>query len=405
MQIPAHPWRAAAILSLAVATPLAIAACESKSSGEGAIAVTSTDDSCDLATTGATTGKVDFEITNSGSKVTEFYVFGNNNRVLGEVENIGPGVKGHLTVEITEPGTYTVACKPGMVGTGLRQEITVTGEKKDHAEVPEDVTAAKERYLDYVRGQVDALAAQTETFVNAVRSGDLDAAREQFGQVRTSYERIEPVAESFADLDPQIDMRWDDTEGGTQPFTGFHRIERFLWPPQAGDVGTEPGQVTPEDAADARTADTQEAINEIAGQLLTNVKSLQSEVNDPGFTFETEMFVRGPQMLIDEIAATKVQGEEDRYSHTDLWDFAANLDGAETLIAEMEPIIASRDQALMDKITEQFAAVRQAIEALRDGDGYVSYDTVPAETRQDLSNKIDALSATLSQVPGLVLES
>ncbi|GAA4665717.1 iron uptake system protein EfeO [Gordonia humi] len=395
--------RTATIIGLAAATPIALAACESKSDGEGAIKVTSSNDACDLDSTDLQTGQVDFAVTNSGSKVTEFYVYGNNNRVLGEVENIGPGLTGKLGVEIVEPGTYTVACKPGMVGQGIRKEVKVTGEKKEKSEAPADVEAAKARYLDYVRGQVDGLVAQLETFTGAVKSGDLDAARGQFGQVRTFYERIEPVAESFPDLDPKIDMRWDDTEDGKVEFTGFHRIERFLWPPKADEIGDAPGQVSPADAAQAKTADTKEAIAKIADGLLTDAKTLQTEVNKPDFEFETQSFVQGPQALVDEIAATKVGGEEDRYSHTDLFDFAANIDGAETLIAEMQPMISKASPELMDKITAQFEAVRTGIDALREGDGYKSYDQVDEATRKSLSDKIDALSASLSQVPGIVL--
>ncbi|MEZ5210743.1 iron uptake system protein EfeO [Gordonia sp. (in: high G+C Gram-positive bacteria)] len=394
--------RIPALVGLAVATPLVLTACESKSGGD-AIAVTSTDDKCELATTDAKTGEVSFAITNNGKKITEFYVFGKNNRVLGEVENIGPGLKGKLTVDITEPGTYDVACKPGMVGTGIRKKINVTGEKKDKSQAPADVTQAKARYLDYVRGQVDALVAQTEVLVNHVNSGDLDAARAEFGRTRTFYERVEPVAESFQNLDPAIDMRWDDTEDGKQPFTGFHRLERYLWPPKADEIGDAPGQIAPADADDAKKNDTKENITAAANQLLKDVKSLQAEVTKPDFEFDTRMFVQGPQALIDEIAATKVGGEEDRYSHTDLWDFAANVDGAETLIAEMQPIISAKNPALMDKITAQFADVRNAIDALREGDGFISYDKVPEATRKELSDKIDALSATLSQVPGVVM--
>ena len=393
-----------AIAAVAVAAPLMLAGCTAKSDQEGAIAVTSTADACDLATTEAQTGDVDFTVQNNGSKVTEFYVYANNNRVLGEVENIGPGVTGNLTVEITDPGTYTVACKPGMVGTGIQQKITVSGEKKDKSQAPADVDAAKARYLDYVRGQVNGLSAQTEQFVAAVKSGDLDAARDQFGQVRTFYERIEPVAESFPELDPAIDMRWDDTEGGTVDFTGFHRIERYLWPPQASEIGGAEGQIAPEDAANAKANDNPQTIEKIADGLLENVNKLKTEVNKPDFTFETRQFVAGPQALIDEVAATKVNGEEDRYSHTDLWDFAANVDGAETLIAEMQPIITAKDEKLMNTITEQFAAVRTAINQFQQGEGYVSYIEVTPEQRKDLSDKIDALSASLSQVPGLVLQ-
>lgn len=392
-----------ALLTMSVAVPALLAGCTSKGSASGAIDVTSTNDACDLASTEAQTGDVNFTVTNSGSKVTEFYLYGNNNRVLGEVENIGPGLTGNLTVEVTDPGTYTVACKPGMVGTGIRQEINVSGDAKAKQAVPADVNAAKERYLDYVRGQVNGLAAQTQVFVDHIKAGQRDQAQAMFGQVRTFYERIEPVAESFPDLDPAIDMRWDDTEDGAQPFTGFHRLERYLWPPQPQEVGDAPGQIAPADAANAASADNDADVTHVADGLVKNVTTLKDEVNRPDSTFETRQFVQGPQALIDEIAATKVGGEEDRYSHTDLWDFAANVDGAETLIAEMQPIISAKDPGLMDKITGQFTAVRTAINQYRQGDGYVSYTTVTAEQRKDLSNKIDALSATLSQVPGLVL--
>lgn len=394
---------AVALLSMAVAAPMLLAGCTSKESANGAIAVTSTNDACELATSEAQTGDVNFKVTNNGSKVTEFYVYGNNNRVLGEVENIGPGLSGNLTVEVTDPGTYTVACKPGMVGTGVREEISVTGDKKEKSQAPEDVNNAKEQYLAYVRNQLNTLETQTKSFVDAVKSGDLDAARAQFGLARTPYERIEPVAESFPDLDPAIDMRWDDTEDGKQPFTGFHRIERYLWPPQPQEIGDGPGQISPADAANAKATDTKPNIDRAADQLLADVTTLKTEVNKPDFTFETRSFVQGPQALIDEVAATKVGGEEDRYSHTDLWDFAANVDGSETAIATMQPIISAKDPQLMDKITAQFADVRNAIDQFREGDGYVSYTQVTEEQRKDLSNKIDALSATLSQVPGLVL--
>ena len=393
----------AAGAAVALVSPVLLAGCTQKATSDGAITVTSTNDACDLASTEATTGNVDFAVTNSGDKVTEFYVYGTNNRVLGEVENIGPGLSGNLSVEIVEPGTYTVACKPGMVGTGIRTELTVGGERKEKADVPADVTAAKGQYLEYVRNQLNTLHAQVTAFVGSVKAGDLDAARAQFGLARTPYERIEPVAESFPDLDPAIDMRWDDTEDGAQPFTGFHRIERFLWPPQPAEIGDAPGQITPADAQNAAATDNPQTIAPVADQLLADVTKLRDEVNAPGFEFETGSFVKGPQALIDEVAATKIDGEEDRYSHTDLWDFAGNLDGSETAIATLQPIISAKDPKLVDTITAQFATVRDSVNTYRSGDGYVSYTEVSADQRKEMSNQIDALSATLSQVPGIVL--
>ncbi|WP_155981313.1 iron uptake system protein EfeO [Nocardia sp. BMG111209] len=401
--IPKLSRRLSIVAGVLVTTPLALVACTAKSdSGAGAVAVTSTDSECSLGATTASTGQVVFNVTNNGSKVTEFYLFGANNRVLGEVENIGPGVTGKLAVDVSDPGQYDTACKPGMVGNGIHQALTITGAKKAKSEVPEDVVQAKGRYLDYVRGQLDGLVAQTTAFTAAVKSGDLNGARAQFARTRTFYERVEPVAESFADLDPAIDMRWDDTEDGKQPFTGFHRIERFLWPPQPSQVGEKGDDITKSDLDNIKT-DTKDAIAAEADTLLKNVTALRDEVKKPDFAFEDQSFVKGPQGLVDEIARTKVGGEEDRYSRTDLWDFAANIDGSEALIGELQPMIAAKNQGLTDKITTQFKAVRDAINQYRQGDGYVGYNTVTAAQRKDLSDKIDALSAGLSQVPDLVL--
>lgn len=91
------------------------------------IIVDATDSACTLSTNQARTGKHTFAITNNGTKVTEFYVYGKNNEVLGEAENISPGLKRTLDVEFSDAGTYKTACKPGMVGDGISAELTVTG--------------------------------------------------------------------------------------------------------------------------------------------------------------------------------------------------------------------------------------------------------------------------------------
>ncbi|QKT06536.1 cupredoxin domain-containing protein [Gordonia sp. X0973] len=394
--------RVLALGAAAAVAPLALGACVAKDSGAATLNVTSSDSACDFDTTTAQTGTVAFKIKNTGSKVTEFYVY-DGSRVLGEVENIAPGLSGKLTVDLVKPGTYAVACKPGMVGTGIRKDITVTGEEKKGSEAPADVEQAKKRYLDSVRIEVGNLESATADFVDALKRGDLEAARAKFGPTRSFYERIEPVAESFSDLDPKIDMRWDDTGDGQEDFTGFHRIERFLWKPTPDEIGDAEGKVAPADAEDAKKADTPAAISAIADKLLADVRALKAEVDKPDFKFDTQLFVNGPKALIDEIAKTKVHGEEDRYSHTDLWDFAANVEGSQRLIGELQPIIEKRDANLMKEITAQFDTINAAIDKLRDGSGYLSYDKVDEATRKDLSTKIDALSATLSKVPAVVL--
>jgi iron uptake system component EfeO len=121
---------------------------------------------------------------------------------MGEVENISPGLSRKLIVQLTEPGTYQTACKPGMVGDGIRGDFTVTGEAVK-IDTEGKFKEAADSYKRYVNSQTDALIPATQVFVDAVKKGDVAAAKAQFPIARTYYERIEPVAESFPDdLDP-----------------------------------------------------------------------------------------------------------------------------------------------------------------------------------------------------------
>lgn len=171
------------------------------------ITVTATDSSCQLSKTEGTTGPVTFNVTNNGSKVTEFYVYDKGDRALGEVENIGSGISRKLIVQFTEPGTYQTACKPGMIGDGIRGDLTITGAavKLDAEGKFKDAT---DRYRGYVISQVDALSEAAAKFVAAVKAKDIASAKAQYPTSRVYYERIEPVAEAFPnDLDPRIDLR------------------------------------------------------------------------------------------------------------------------------------------------------------------------------------------------------
>ena len=116
-------------LSLAACTdkPDSSAASGASTAAGGPIRVNATDTACELSATTAKAGTVTFEVTNTGTKVNEFYVYAEGDRIVGEVENITPGLKRELKVEVTQPGTLTTACKPGMVGDGIRGTFTVTG--------------------------------------------------------------------------------------------------------------------------------------------------------------------------------------------------------------------------------------------------------------------------------------
>jgi iron uptake system component EfeO len=372
----------------AVATLLAglsLAACTAKEpaktdDGKSAadIKVAASDTACELSGTEAATGPSTFVITNSGTKVQEFYVYGEGERVMGEVENISPGLERKLVVQLSEPGTYQTACKPGMIGDGLRGEFKVTGDTVT-VDTQGKFKEASDSYKRYVNSQTDALITATQVFVDAVKKGDVAAAKAQFPIARTYYERIEPVAESFPnDLDPRIDLREADLEPG-QKWTGFHRLEKDLWV-----TGLQPDS------------------NAMADQLMADVKELDAGVKAPDWTIDSTQIAGGAQGLLDEVAASKISGEEDIFSHTDLWDFQANVDGSQTAVASVRPILDERNADLGKRVDTQFTAVDALLNKYRQGDGFVFYDKVTEPQRQELSRAIDALSKEVSQVQGVI---
>ncbi len=138
----------------------ALAGCASKDKGENSIAVTATDSSCEVATTDLPSGSTTFAVSNKGNDVTEVYVYGEGDKVMGEVENIGPGTSRDFTVDLGA-GTYEVACKPGQKGDGIRTEITVSGTATTQAAAGR--TVAVEGYDYGYHGMMDFSATAGET--------------------------------------------------------------------------------------------------------------------------------------------------------------------------------------------------------------------------------------------------
>lgn len=344
--------------------------------GGGAIAVTASDDACEVASTSAQAGTITFEVTNKGSRVTEFYLYAEGDRIMGEVENVTPGLTRRLIVEVSESGKYQTACKPGMQGKGIRGEFTVTGEAKKSTDTDEKLAEATRSYQRYVNSQSVALVDKTKEFTEAVKAGDVEKAKSLFPVARIYWERIEPVAESFGDIDPKIDAREDDVEEGAE-FTGFHRLEKDLW-----------------------VQGLQSDSNAIADQLLADVQDLANRAKTVELT--PVQLANGAKELLDEVATGKITGEEDRYSHTDLWDFRSNVDGSQAAIASLRPVIEERDPKLLKTLDDNFAAVDAVLQKHQKGDGYKLYTELTQDDVKEMAEAVDALGEPISQVAEVV---
>jgi iron uptake system component EfeO len=352
-----------------------------------ALTVSSSDDACELSATEAPAGTLTFDVTNTGSQATEFYLYGEDGqRIVAEVENIGPNLSRELTVS-APAGSYVTACKPGMTGEGIRADFTVTESDEEPVVETDDqalVDQALDGYADYIEDQSEQLVEKTTDFVALYKSGDDDAARALYPVARTHWERIETVAESFGDLDPKMDAREADLEPGDE-FTGWHRIEKDLWPARA----------------EGYTPLTDEERATVADDLLANTTELHTRVEE--LTYTVDQIANGSRGLLEEVATGKVTGEEEYWSRTDLWDFQANVEGAEVAFEGLEPIVERKDPDLAAELEERFAELQTLLDAQRVGDGFTSYDELTPDEVKALSDAVNALSEPLSRLTAAVL--
>ena len=360
------------------------------------LTVESSASDCAVSAAKAPSGNISFAITNSGDQVTEFYLLADDGlRIVGEVENIGPGISRDLVVQAA-PGDYFTVCKPGMVGDGLgKAAFTVTDSGADLAADGDDkklVAAAAANYVAYIKNQVESLVTGTSAFLDAYRAGDDETARALYATTRAAYERIEPVAESFGDLDPKIDFREADVEEGTE-WTGWHRIEKDLWQPTAADNGGE--AYVPLSAAErARFADLLEA----------DTASLNDAVHEDDYTVSIDAISNGAIGLLDEVASGKITGEEEIWSHTDLWDFQANLEGARVAYEGVRDIVEAKDPKLVKQLDGEFASLESLLAGYGSLDaGFVYYGDLTTEQVKELADGVNALSEPLSKLTSVLV--
>jgi iron uptake system component EfeO len=370
---PAHLLATAGTVLVSLSV---LSACEKDDKATGgkdaAIEVTATDSTCELGAKSGTAGATTFKVTNKGSQVNELEVLAPDGKIVSERENIGPGTGTEVTVSLNA-GTYKIMCSAGMTGKGPFQEFTVTGKGKATDPRLDQAVAA---YRVYVGEQVDDSLAKTKTFAESVKKGDIAGAKAEFAPSRLGWETIEPVAESFGDIDPKVDLREADLKPGDK-WTGWHQIEKALWKTKS-----------------------LKGEGLYADQLVKDLETLKVRVGTASIS-ATSM-ANGAKELLDEVATGKITGEEDTFSHTDLSDFKGNVDGAQKAFELLKPVVQERDPGLAGDLTDEFAKVQKLLTKYEKGDGYVSYDTVDKAERKELSDEVNALGEPLSKLAGVV---
>src|SRR5215218_9371220 len=365
--------RAALTVTAVGLLSLFVAACgssEEAPAGAKKMSFKLTDAGCTPHDAKAPAGPINFEIENDGtSKVTEMEIM-DGETILGEKDNLSDGLSGSFALTL-EKGEYVIYCRGG---DDERGTLTVSGELK--SDNSPKVEAAVAQYREYIERNTDELVAKTKPFVVAVVAGDVAKAKSLYPAARIPYERIEPVAESFGDLDPRIDARANDIK--KSGFGGFHRIEQALW-----------------------EENTAKDMAPVAEQLEADVAELAKKVET--VDLQAVQIANGANELLGEVSASKITGEEERYSHIDLVDFKANVEGSEAAFEAVEPLLSKKDPKLAKEIEADFAQAYATLKPYETADGFVSYEELTKADTRKLAQSIDTLAEKLSQVPAQIV--
>ncbi|HEY4376712.1 MAG TPA: iron uptake system protein EfeO [Acidimicrobiales bacterium] len=352
--------------------------------GAGQVKVTLTDAGCSASPAKAKSGQVEFLVSNkNSSRVSETELrTGNLNSILGERENLTPGLSGSFKLNLAS-GSYKLYC-PGAKQDTWDFTVTKGAKVADWHDNPALVKLTTQ-YSDYVEAQVALLQKNTATFVADVKAGDMAKAQQDYAPARIHYETIEPVAESFGDLDPLLDNRADDVV--PQKLTGFHRLEYAIW-----------------------TQKSLKGMAPVADQLMANITKLKNLVTKKAGTYVPNEITAGAADLMNEVMTSKITGEEERYSHIDLVDFKANFDGTMEIVNLAKPILGQSDPALVTTLTAEANAVTQALNVYAQKPGFLNTGyaewgyvkdpntTITTVQRRALANAVKPFVADLGQI-------
>ena len=225
------------VLTLPVAALLMLTACSTEAA-DSTVAVTGTNDACDIDQDVVDAGKVGFEFVNESNKVNELYVLKANGDTLGEVENVTTGTSRTLTVDLVA-GDYLVRCKPGQTGDGFESPFTVTGDGGTAQAEPDREIAFES--IDFEYENLD---------LTGIADGDtVRFAMDNTGEQAHEFEVLDPDGEPIGEV---AATNPGESGGATMTFTapGVYTYQCILVDPATDQPHTELGMIGTFDVAE-----------------------------------------------------------------------------------------------------------------------------------------------------------
>lgn len=322
-------------------------------------------------------GKNAFRIVNRSERAVEWEIL-DGVLVIEERENIAPGLSQVINANL-QPGDYAITC--GLLSNPRGTlHVTPTAESEANAKARPSMVAfigPLSEYRVYLSMQGSALIKAVNALQEAIATGDLNAAQAAYLPARAAYQRIAPAAQRLAELDNAINARADYYEKREQDpgFTGFHRIEYALFNQHSLD-----------------------GLTPVAQRLQTDVTTLKQQLLAQNMAPEQLASVVARNMR--SLAEIRNNGEEERYSHSDVNGFIANLEGTRKVIDLLRPMLAKSAKPLLEQIDAAAAGLDTELNGLTTDTGVRPYDQVSAEQRKLISEKAKALADALDGIDG-----
>lgn len=274
-----------------------------------------------------------------------------------------------------------ISCGKDTGAKESRKAGTTAGKTAEQGKT--DLSKETSEYKKYVEGQIDMLLKDTENFAQLLKTGKLDEAKKVYPLVRMAYERSEPIAESFGESDIKIDYRLVDFKEefkNEEGWKGFHRIEKILW-----------------------EQNTTKRTEKYAEDLVNDIKELKAKIATIEVT--PDLMVTGAIDLLNEVSTQKITGEEEVFSHTDLYDFRANIEGAQKIFELFRPKLEQKDAKLVTTLDTEFKAVNALLDKyMTDDKNYKLYTELKPEDTKALAEAVTKLGEPLSQM-GIVIDA
>ena len=342
----------------------------------GEVVVTIHSHSCEPNALSVPAGRASFRIVNRSDRAVEWEIL-DGVLVLEERENIAPGLSQVINANLL-PGDYAITC--GLLSNPRGTlHVTPTAASEAAAQAKPSMVAfigPLSEFRVYLSSQSTALIKAVNALEQAIAAGDLSHAQALYAPARAAYQRIAPAAQRLAELDNAINARADYFEKREQDpaFAGFHRIEYALF--------------------QQRTLD---ALAPVAQRLTQDVTTLKQQLLAQSLPPEqlVSIVVRNLNSLAEVRASS---GEEERYSHTDLNGFAANLDATRKVVDLLRPLLSKSAADVLQKVDSAITALDADLNGFKLKDGYASYDTVSAEQRKQIADKARTLANALDGI-------